>query len=312
MNDSSSTAQDPATTSDVVITPDAPQEATNYHEIGTEMTAQQEQDYVNQILKSGQYEPKVEEVSKEVTPAAPPVVDRPPAPETPAVEVAKTPETPPAEAKEITSPKTDDLWIEVDRVVTDELGDETTEKIKLIYDPKDPSSFIPDDFTAKNTKQLAEIMESKSEMAAMYKDRESEYNDAQSAKDVEAQQQAQIDSWNNEVQDLVEAGVIPDPAKNEAKYTEKTDAVYLFMAAENNKRMEDGRAPIMSFGTAFTMYENSEAVKTAAADKVKEDADTKAKGAMVGGSSAASGGSAEPRSYIAGSHRNIWSIDVPD
>lgn len=310
MNDSSSTAQDPATTPDVVTTNDAPHEATNYHEIGTKMTAEQEQDYIAQVLDNGQYTPKIEEVAKDGTP--PPVADTLPIPEVPVIEAPKTPEVPLVETKEIAAPQTDDLWVEVERVVTDELGEETTEKIKLTYDPNDPSSFIPDDFTAKNTKQLAEIMEAKSEMAAMYKERESEYNDAQSAKDVETQQQAQIDSWNTEVQDLVEAGVIPDPTKDEAKYTEKTDAVYLFMAAENNKRMQDGRSPIVSFGTAFTMHENNEAVKTAAAEKVKEDADTKAKGAMVGGSSAASGGSAEPKAYIAGSHRNIWSVPVDD
>lgn len=288
-----------------VVTP--PEEVANPNELETELTEEQEQDFVKQILESGDYE---EPVKTPEPPVATPPVAEPPKDEPPVVDPPKdpTPEPP----VEIPEPQTDDLWIEVEKVVTDDLGEETTELVKLVFDPNDPGSFIPDDFQAKNTKQLSEIMDAKTEMANLYAGRRADFDTAQETKTNETKQQEQLDTWDAEVADLVDAGALPDPKDDKDKFTEKTDAVYAFMTEENTKRKEDGRPLLLSFGTALTKYENSEAVKAAAAEEAQEIKDTKLKGGMIGGGSAASGGSAEPQAYKSGSHKNIWDVPVEE
>lgn len=289
---------------------DAPvaEEPTDYSspdDIEFELTPEQEQDYVNQILNEGTYTPPAVEPVVEESVVEEPVVTPPTA--EPVVEPPKpATETP----EEIAAPQSDDLWIEVEQTTIDDLGDEVTTVVKLAYDPSDPSSFIPDDFTAKSTKQLAEIMEAKAEMAKIYGDRQAEYDSAQSVKDGEAKAQLQLAAWDTEIKDLVEAGVIPSQEEDADAYTEKTDAVFKFMLEENNKRMSEGRPVITAFGTAYTMYENNEAVKAAREAEKQEIIDTKTKGGMIGGGSASSGGAPQKQAYVAGSARNIWDIKI--
>lgn len=302
----------------------APQpEAQNYanpNDLDFEMTPEQEQEYVNQILGNGNYVAPVEtppEVNTPVVADEPATPVAPMAPIEPVAPVADTPVTP-VTPQENTPPQTDDLWIEVEQIVEDDLGEKTTKTVKLTYDPNDPSSFIPEDFTA-STKQLADIMDAKAEMAKIYGERQGEFDKVEQDKSNQSQQQALLDSWDAEIQDLIDSGLIEAPKlkPNDPKYTEdpsvlRTDAVFKFMTEENTKRIEAGKQPIRSFGTAFSLYENSEAVKAAAEAKKKDEEDTKARGAMIGGSSAASGGKAEKPVYKAGSHNNIWSVPVLD
>lgn len=285
---------------------ETPTDYSSPDDIEYELTAEQEQEYVNQILKEGHYTAPTQEVAEPAVEG--PVAEKPVAPVT--APVVEPPKPTDQEQQELTTPQSDDLWIEVDQLVLNDLGEETTQTVKLIYDPADPSSFIPDDFTAKSTKQLAEIMEAKAEMAKIYGDREKEYTNTLNQKDEEAQSQARIDAWNVEIQSLVEAGVIPSEADDATGYTEKTDAVYEFMAAENTKRAEDGRPLITTFGTAHAMYENSEAVKAAKEAEKQEIIDTKQKGGMIGGGSASSGGAPQKAAYVAGSAKNIWDIQI--
>lgn len=289
--------------------PEAPV-SNNPNELGFEMTAEQEQEYVNQILANGDYQ--APEPEAPVVPEVPvaPVVETPPAPEAPVV-----PETP----TETTAPQSDDLWVEVDRVVTDDLGEETVETVKLVYDPNDPSSFIPDDFTAKSTKQLAEIMEAKAEMAKLYGDRQAEFDKVESDKTAASQHKSILDGWNAEIKDLIDSGILEAPKLKEGEEgynadpsVMKTEEVYKFMAEKNLERAKDGIAPIASFGLAYTMFENDATRKAEAEAEKKDNEETKLKGAMIGGGSAASGGTADQAAYVSGSHKSIWDVPVAD
>lgn len=297
-------------------TPQAPAVSTNPNELDFEMTPEQEQEYVDQILKDGNYTPPVEEAPEEPdTPEVPETPETPIVPEKPEPEAPETPETP----AEITAPQTDDLWIEVERVVTDDLGEETTETVKLVYDPTDPSSFIPEDFQAKSIKQLADIMDAKNEMAKLYEERLQKYSDEKSTEAAANLEKEMLAGWEAERQELVKAGALEEPKLKERDegYDKdpavvKTEAVYKFMIDKNAERVKDGIPPIKSFALAFTMYENAEATKAAADAEKKAEEETKIKGAMIGGSSAASGGTAEQAAYKAGSHKSIWDVPVED
>lgn len=294
-----------------------PPDYANPNDLDFEMTPEQEADYVEQILKTGNYEPSEPKTPEPVTPPAPA-----PTPEAPAAAVVPAPEPAkedPAPAAELTAPQTDDLWIEVEQVTVDELGDEKTETIKLVFDPSDPSSFIPDDFTAKSTKQLADIMDAKAEMAKLYEERKGDFTAQSAAKAHEAKEAELLASWDQEINDLQKSGVLATPklSPTDKDYATdpavvKTNDVYAFMAKENLRRTEAGESPIQSFSLAFTMYEN-DAKRLADVEAAKQaELNTKKAGAMVGGGSAASGGSPEPKVYKAGSHHNIWSIPVED
>lgn len=289
--------------------------STNPNELEFEMTSEQEQEYVDQILASGNYTPPVDDKPADDTPPeeTPPVEEKPEAPKD------ETPELPEPDKQEVSAPQADDLWIEVERVVTDELGEETTETVRLVYDPADPSSFIPEDFTAKSTKQLADIMDAKSEMAKLFEERQSEFEKAESSKAAVQKEKDLLASWDAEIKDLVGAGVLEAPklkpgdegfGKDPANV--KTDAIFKYMAEQNTERAKNGIPPIASFGLAYTMFEGSEAKKAADEAEKKDNEETKLKGSMIGGGSAASGGTADQAAYKSGSHHNIWSVPVGD
>ena len=249
-------------------------------------------------------EQKVEEKGEKVEPEA--KVETPPVKEEPKVEL-------PTEAK------SDDLWIEVDKLVEDEEGNVTTEKVRLTYDPTDPDSFIPDDFRFKNDKQLAQILESKSEMAKLYKERSDEV--AEKLKEVEEQQSAitsqeqQLAAWDQEISDLIDAGILTapsvdpsDPKFLEDPNTQKIDAVFKFMTEQNQARLAEGKNPITSFGTAFTMYNNDIALKEKAEAEKKDNEDAKKKAVLVGGSS--SSGTGVTVGYKPGSYSSIYDVPI--
>lgn len=305
------------------INPEAPKapetpDYSNPNDLDFELTPEQEQDFVNQILDSGDYSPPK---PADVTPPAggDDAKPTPPAPEVPAPVVDEPKNPKPADDSEVTSPQSDDLWIEVEQTIEDELGETTTKTVKLVYDPNDPSSFIPDDFTAKNTKQLAEIMDAKNEMAGIYKGRQADFDKVEAGKNAEQQEKNLISTWDAEIADLIKSGIMEAPKlkQGDEGYDKdlsvvKTDAVFQFLTEQNDARAKEGIAPITSFALAYTMFENSEAKKAADAAEKKDEEDTKLRGSMVGGGSAASGGTAEQKAYTAGSHNNIWSVPVED
>ena len=215
--------------------------------------------------------------------------------------------------------QTDDLWIEVDKVTLDDDGNEKTEKVKLVYDPKDPSTFIPDDFRFKSDKQLADILEAKAEMATLYKERNAEVESkTQEQTQAEQAQQAkddQLASWDEEIADLIENKIIPEPKVKpgekgflEDESIKQIDAVFKYMTVTNEERTKDGKPLIKSFGTAFTMYQNDAKVKAEAEAKKADQAEAKKKASLVGGSSA--GGTEPAKGYKPGSYSSIYDIPI--
>lgn len=208
--------------------------------------------------------------------------------------------------------QTDDLWVEVE--------DSEGKSVKLTYDPTNPASFLPDNFTFKDDKQLFEILDAKAEMANLYKERSDKFETDQETKTTQEQAAAQeketLASWDAEIKDLIDAGMLEAPKSKPEDKTwlqdpavQKIDEVFKYMKAENDKRLTDGKAPIKSFGTAFNLYSHDAQVKADAEKEKKEAEITKKRGAMVGGSSAASAGGEAPI-YRRGSASNIWDVKV--
>lgn len=285
-----------------------PVDYTTPNDLEFELTPEQEQDFVKQVLENNDFElppqEKVEEEKEE-----PEVVVEPEKP----VEKVDVAENKPTE---ITEPQTDDLWIETDTVVLDELGEPTVEKIKLVFDPKDPDSFIPENFKAKNDRQLAALLEAKQEMVKKYAERETEYSKQVSERTKSEQYDAQLKSWNNEIDTLISAGILEAPklkpedeGYGQDPAVQKTDAVFKFMVTENAKRAENGTQPIESFGVAFTLYEKAEAESVAEAEKQKEIEDTKRKSAMIGGGSSVASPNEAPV-YKSGQYGNIYEVPI--
>lgn len=290
------------------------------NDLDFEMSPEDEKAYVDSILGDtlGTVLPEPAQPVDPVKPEEKPVTQ--PEPVTPVAPAVPEPVVTPA-VEALSEPiKTDDLWIEVDKVTEDDLGEKKTEKIKLIFDPSDPASFIPEDFSPKSTKQLADILEAKSEMARLYDERKGEFDTIENKK-LETENSAKVqkeilDSWDNEIADLIEIGSIPTPKVNqgEAGYDDDpsvkmTDAVFQFMTKTNAERATAGQSPIRSFGTAFAMYQKDAEVIAVKEAKEKEIKDTKQKGGMIGGGSAASTGGAKPL-YKSGSANNIWQVPV--
>ena len=301
------------------------------NDISYEMTEAEEQAFVNETLgikgakDASVPEDKPTDPTPPVDPVAPaPEADKPAdpvtpevaAPEVPAPAVPEAPVAPaPTVTADIAAPQTDDLWIEVQ--------DSEGKDVKLTFNPNDPASFLPDDFTFKNDKQLMDIMEAKAEMANLYKDRVSDYEtktaeqqDAEKATNTQAEQTA---AWDAEIQDLIAGGLLDTPKITDAtdpKFLEdpavaKVDAVFKFMTAENLTRTEAGLPLLRSFGTAFNLL-NAQEAKAAEEDKTKKENElAKARGALVGGASAPGTGTAAPV-YKAGSAHSIYDVKIPD
>lgn len=140
------------------------------------------------------------------------------------------------------------------------------------------------EFEPKNNGQVIDILEKLREMKEQKaKDDASEADET--AKAETAQRASEIrKSWDAEVTDLTAQKRLPTGEDGE----KRTAEVYKFMAAENDKRMQDGKATLNSFEDALDKLEAKEGrdAKVAADKKEKEDA--RKNGSLVGGSSAAS------------------------
>lgn len=209
----------------------------------------------------------------------------------------------PGSKEDEVSVKTEDLFIEVE--------DSEGKKHKLTLE-----GGVPDKFTFRDDKQLFEILRSFQEMEGIKSSREKELEEKAEAKDAEQAKKDQIAAWDEEIDDLMEAGLIVRPKSKagtkefaEDEAVKKVNAVMEYMTKQNEKRLEDKKAPITSFGTAFTLYEKAEAIKAEkAADKKDNDA-AKEAGSKVGGGSAASSGGDE-WVYERGSAKSIYDVKV--
>lgn len=260
--------------------------------------------------------PAPAEPAKPTEPAAPA-----PAPAAPAAEAKPTPVAPPAPAEpekpvDVPALDTSDLWIQV----TNPEG----QLVRLTLDEG-----IPDDFRFTTDKQLFEIVDAFNEMRAIRAEREAAITEAEGKRTeqqtAQATEKSTMDSWANEIQDLIDAGVLeaakaqPADGKN---YTAEeiaadpalkvVDDVFTFMAAENAKRQAAGQRPLASFASAYNMWNKQNAAATAAADQANAAQLAKQRGSVVGGTSAPAADAGKGYVYKRGSAKNIWQVPTDD
>lgn len=256
-----------------------------------------------------------------VPPNAQPETPTPPAnsaeatPTSQAPEDKPAPELAPEEPAAIPELDTSDLWLEVKN--TD--GD----PVRLTLEDG-----VPDDFLFANDKQLYEVLDAFQEMKQLKRQREGDIEKALADKaTVEADQKTQqstMDGWANEIQDLVDAGLIPktDAAPTDGKmYTpaevaanpglKLTSEVFDYMKTENAKRATASKKPLTSFASAFTLYKNDAAIAATEAETKLKAEQVKQRGGMVGGTSAPAS-SDKGYVYKRGSARNIYQVDTTD
>ena len=212
--------------------------------------------------------------------------------------------------------QTDDLWLEVDKLVEKD-GKQTTEKVKLVFDPNNPEAFIPDDFKFTSDKQLFDILESKRQMAELYEKRESELSEKQTKNNEAKERKEQLAAWDAEVEELIEDGFLEKPKvkpgddnwKDDPSVKE-IDETFKYMTELNQKRIADGKQPIRSFTHIYHKRAKEVAAQKEAEEKKQKTADAKKKGALVGGSSSTGSGTA--KGYTPGQYGSIWEVPIED
>ena len=117
-----------------------------------------------------------------------------------------------------------------------------------------------------------------------------------------------MQSWDKEVDELVEQGRLPEKPKKGNDAYKTVDNVFKFMKSENERRSKAGRASVESFIDAFELYELAESRKSKDDKDKQEQEDAKKKGDKVGGSSAGSKG--DNYIYRAGSAATIDDVPV--
>lgn len=233
----------------------------------------------------------------------------------------KAPEAP-AEPEEAPTLDVSDLWVDVQ--------DREGKTVRITLEEG-----IPDDFTFKSDKSLYEVMDAIREMRDLKLSRENDIKDWEAKQSEKAAadkaQEDTVAGWNEEIEDLFEAGILDKPKAppaNGASYTPEEIAadpalttmngVFDFMKAENAKRLTSGKAPIKSYGLALTMFQKTTNSEAEAAAKLEADAKqkaedelTKKRGAVVGGTSSPSK-DAKGYVYKRGSAKNIYQVDTSD
>lgn len=198
--------------------------------------------------------------------------------------------------------------------VTDKNGKEFTlkagdnlDEVLADFDPKNNGQIVKllDDFRQLNADQQAADAEAKTEA------------DTQAA---EANRQAQVQEWDNEITQLQADNRVPKPVAKVGTAAWKTDPavvrvseVFEFMTKENARRQAAGSNNfITSFEDALDKIERVELSKQVAAaaktTTTAADATARAKASRVQGAGARSGNTTAP--YRPGQYASIW--DIPD
>jgi len=299
----------------------------NPNDLETELSEAEEMAFVDQTLglpsKEASHDKSVPTDKPDDTPPADaatpePVLDEKPEPvkqEEPAPAVSDPkPEVKSAPELDENGIQTDDLWVEVQ-------GSDGN-SVKLVYDPSNPASFIPPDFTFKDDKQMFDILDARVEMGNIYKERNTTFESQRSEADaIKTSQQAQADklaSWDAEIDTLMESGVMETPKMKpgekgwlEDKTVQTIDATFKYMTEQNELRAKEGKAPIQSFGTAYNMYNHDAQVQAEAEAEAEKVKTVKARGAVVGGTSSTSAGASD-NLYKRGSASNIYQVQIDD
>lgn len=201
---------------------------------------------------------------------------------------------------------TSDLWVEVKD------ADGNTVKI-------DVENGVPEDFKFANDKQLYDLLDAMQEMRNMKVERQTELTnqkiEAEGVAKAAENTQAQLESWDTEIEELINAGVLTAPTAkadspefNNDPTVQKVAAVFDYMAKENETRQSEGKPLLNSFGTALNLYDKQQAKAEEEAKLKAGNDEAKNAGSRVGGSSAASGG--DQFVYKSGQYNNIFDIPV--
>jgi hypothetical protein len=220
-----------------------------------------------------------------------------------------------------------------EEVVDSEEAEESEEPEKPIapQEPSDPELFIevedatgekfkitkiedlPQDFTPKNNRQIMEIIRATDKLEQDIAKRDADKTQKEQDAVVEAGRNAVMKAWDGEINELISEGLLDKPkvAASSPKYSEdpavkQTDAVYLYMKEENDKRREAGNPNFLtSFKDAFRLQNYEQMKKDQVEAKKAETNLAKVKAGMMGGNNTAA--KDEPV-YVAGSKRSIWDI----
>ena len=223
---------------------------------------------VAQVL--GKPAPAVEEPVVEEEPEQP---EAPVEPEEPVAE-------PKVEEPKVETPAADDA----PEAPSFALEVEDANGVKFVINPEDNIDEVLKDFEPKDNGQIFKIIEDRMQLKLDAK----AYAEEQAAKSAEAEREQAIANiqagWDKEAEKLQNEKRLPVTA--DGKTNERLEEVYKFMAETNQKRVEAGMPPIQTLEDALDKLELAEkkAAEVEAAKKAKEEA--RARGALVGGSSA--------------------------
>ena len=154
-----------------------------------------------------------------------------------------------------------------------------------------------------NNRQILQIVSQLTKLDAQMEQRALDQAHAAEQAAVEAAQQAQFSSWDNEIKELAKDKRI------DATDNDRISKVFEHIAKVNAARAKAGNPNLItSFEDGLDKFEITEA-KEAANDKKKQENDrAKAKAGLIGGSSSTSGSAARP--YVSGSARSMDDIIV--
>lgn len=246
--------------------------------------------------------PKSEEAPKEPEqPETPP--EEPEEPETPdEEEEPQLPEDEEEPEQPVEQPDPEGLFIEVE--------DAAGNKYKITQE-----SDLPEDFVPKNNRQVIEILRQLDKLDAEKANQAA--SEEQKAQEAAAEQHKQevLTGWDNEIQSLIDAGIVEAPkAKPGTKMWEsdpavqKLDGVFKFMVEQNTARSQAGKPPLTSFAEAYMLKDAIDA-KAQTEAKIKEDnAAAKAKAGLIGRNSAPASKGNEV--YAAGQARSMDDIVI--
>lgn len=235
----------------------------------------------------------LERPAEETAPDAP--EEEAPEEETPTEEV---PAVTPAEEPRVEEPAAPEAAAGDEPTFTVEVEDANGEKFAI--NPGDNLEEVLAAFEPKNNGQIFQIVKE-----SIKQDMAKEAFDAQKAEEASAAEVAQSvaavqDGWDKEIAKLQGEKRLETTA--DGKPNERAQAVFKFMADENEGRQADGRPLLQSFEDALDKMElqDKRDAEKEAAKKAKEEA--RRVGGMVGGSSAPASSGAPV--YHAGAARN--------
>lgn len=211
----------------------------------------------------------------------------------PEVETPATPEAP-------EKPVTTETPIEEVEAPSFAIEVEDANGEKLTINPDDDLEEVLKDFEPKSNGQIfaiiQQITEAKAKQAAYTADQEKAASDAEYQEKLSTIQSG----WEKEIETL--QGEKRIPATNGDKPNERVNAVFKYMAEENQKRSEAGQPLLQSFGDALDKLELRE-LREKEVEQAKKDKDlARQRGALVGGSSAPVSGKSPV--YRSGTARN--------